>query len=253
LTPVPSDTAVSPEEEAPTPTETAVPPTATAVPPAESAVPPAAVPTSTPAPSTELVFASFDKPAVRAEPVIHHEAIAPDLSNVRNSFLLSQAQLERLSTVGFVVSPGSEKEFFALYERARYSNVPIFVTTDSVLHVYHLLFDKVLRTAEVEHFIPMLRDLNAALLARTDEIYRTLQGTVWEDAARRTVAFVGVASKVLDPEVQVPTYAADLVEAEVALVEEAAGIMPSPVFPELTYGEDYTQYIPPAITRRASP
>jgi hypothetical protein len=181
---------------------------------------------------------------VRAEPVIHHEEIAADLSNVHNPFLLSQAQVDRLSSDGFVVSAGSEKEFFTLYERARYNNVPIFVTTDSLLHVYHLLFDKVLRTAEVEHFIPMLRDLNAALLARTDEMYRALQDTDWEDPARRTVAFVGVASKVLDPNVRVPAYAADLAEAEVALIEDAAGMLPSPIFPELRYGEDYTQYIP---------
>lgn len=58
------------------------------------------------------------------------------------------------------------------------------------------------------------------------------------------MAFVGVASKLLDPDVQVPDYAADLVEAELALVEDAAGILPSPLFPGLEYGEDYTQYIP---------
>jgi hypothetical protein len=177
-------------------------------------------------------------------PVLYHEAIAPDLSNVQIPFVLSQSQLERLARDGFVVSPGVEKEFFTLYEKARYANVPIFVTSDSLLHVYHLLFDKVLRTAEVQYFIPLLRDLNQSLLARADEQYQTLQGTNWEDAARRTVAFVGVASRLLDPDVQVPQYAADLVEAELALVEDAAGIMPSPMFPGLKYGEDYTQYIP---------
>jgi hypothetical protein len=67
------------------------------------------------------------------------------------------------------------------------------------LHVYHLLFDKVLRTAEVEHFIPLLRDLNASVLAQTDAQYQALKGGPWEEAALRTVAFVGVASRLLDP------------------------------------------------------
>ncbi|MGD2146790.1 MAG: DUF3160 domain-containing protein, partial [Anaerolineae bacterium] len=241
---VPSATTERPTETSQPPVETTVPPTETRVPPTATAVPPAIAPTSTPAPSTELVFASFNKPAVEAEPVIHHEEIAADLSNVQNPFLLSQTQLDRLARDGVVVSPGSEKEFFTLYEQARYNNVPIFVTSDSLLHVYHLLFSKVLRTAEVEHFIPLLRDLNAALLARTDEIYQALQDTDWEDPARRTVAFVGVASKVLDPDVEVPAYAAELVEAEVALVGDAAGMLPSPIFPELMNGEDYTQYRP---------
>ncbi len=224
-------------------------PTSTATPPSVPTDTPQAVtevpsPTSTPSQEAELVFASFEKPAVKAEPVIHHEEVAADLSNVRNPFLLSQAQLDRLARDGFVVSPGDEKEFFTLYEQARYDNVPVFVTTDSLLHIYHLLFDKVMRTAEVEYFIPLLRDLNRAMLARTDELYQALKGSDWEDAARRTVAFVGVGSRLLDDEVEVPTYVADMVEEQLAPIEEASRVAPSPVFPTLEHGEDYTQYTP---------
>jgi hypothetical protein len=172
-------------------TSTETPEAATEIP---SVTPTSSAPTSTPSKEAELVFASFDKPAVSAEAVIHHEEIAPDLSNVRNPFLLSQPQRERLGEDGFVVSPGDEKEFFTLYEQARYDNVPVFVTTDSLLHVYHLLFDKVLRTAEVAYFIPLLRDLNRAMVSRTDELYQALKGSEWEDAALRAVAFVGVAA-----------------------------------------------------------
>ena len=231
-TPLPEPGTSTPVPEAPTATSDEV----STVPPTRSSV--------TPAEGTQLAFASFEKPEVEAEPLMHHEGIAPDLSNVRNPFLLSQAQIERLAREGVVVSPGDEKEFFTLYERARYDNVPIFVTSDSLLHVYHLLFDKVLRTAEVEHFIPLLRDLNAALLRRTDAIHRSLDDTEWEEPARRTVAFVGVASRVLDPDVSVPSYVTDLVEEQVALIEEAATVAPSPVLPTLEHGEDYTQYKP---------
>ncbi len=227
------------------PTETpGVPSTPLRASPSPPTETPIALPTPAALVSVKPVFAPFEEPAVEVVPAIHHEPIALDLSNVRVSFALSEAQRERLARDGFVVSPGVEKEFFTVYEKARYANVPIFVTSDSLLHVYHLLFDKVLRTAEVQYFIPLLRDLNQALLAQTDSQYQVLRGTGWEDAARRTVAFVGVASKLLDPDVQVPDYAADLVEAELALIEDAAGILPSPLFPGLEYGEDYTQYIP---------
>ncbi|MFB0534820.1 MAG: DUF3160 domain-containing protein [Anaerolineae bacterium] len=228
----------------PVPPTSAPEPTATPIPVSAPTEPPTALLTPAALVSAKPVFAPFEEPVVEAVPAIYHEPIAPDLSNVLVSFALSEAQQERLARDGFVVSPGVEKEFFTVYEKARYANVPIFVTSDSLLHVYHLLFDKVLRTAEVQYFIPLLRDLNQALLAQTDSQYQTLQGTGWEDDARRTVAFVGVASKLLDPDVQVPDYAADLVEAELALIEEAAGILPSPLFPGLEYGEDYTQYIP---------
>ena len=188
-------------------------------------------------------FAPYRRPAVAVEPAIFHEPIAADLGNVVVPFVLSPAQRSQLAEDGFVVSPGVEKEFFTVYEQARYANVPIFVTSDSLLHVYHLLFDKTLRTAEREYFIPLLADLNAALLEAVDAQYRELQGTAWEEAARRTVAFAGVGSKLLDPEVEVPAYARELVEAELALIEEAAGFEESPIFPGLPNGEDYTQYI----------
>ena len=234
---------------APTPQPTTAPPTVAAPTRASTATAPTAAPT---VPATvparpaglSLVFATFQEPAVLAVPTVRQEPIAPDLSNVHVAFALSGEQRARLARDGFVVSPGAEKEFFTLYEKARYDNVPIFVTSDSLLHAYHLLFDKVLRTAESKYFIPELRDLNAALLARAEEDYQALEGTSWHDAARRTVAFVGVASRLLDPNVRVPAYAADLVQAELALIDGAAGLQPSPLFPGLEFGEDYTQYIP---------
>ena len=54
----------------------------------------------------------------------------------------------------------------------------------------------------------------------------------------------GSGSRLLDPELAVPAYARELVDAEVALVTAADGIQLSPLFPGLESGEDYTQYIP---------
>ena len=190
------------------------------------------------------VFAVYEEPPVDVVAASFHDPIAPDLSNVRVPFILSETQRQRLAEQGFVVSPGMDKEFFTLYEKARYSNEPIFVTSDSLLHVYHLLFDKVLRTAEREYFIPLLSALNKAMLAETEKQYQALKETPWEEAARRTVAFIGVGSQLLDSQVVVPDYAADLVEAELARIDEAGGLRPSPLFTGLANGEDYSQYIP---------
>jgi hypothetical protein len=115
-------------------------------------------------------FAAYRENAGNIAAQLKHEEILPDLGNVRIPYMLSQAQIEKLSQVGFVVSPGQEKEFFTLYEKARYDNLPVFVTSDSLLHVYHLMFSKVLRTAESNYFIPLLRQMNQALILRSDEI-----------------------------------------------------------------------------------
>jgi hypothetical protein len=230
----------------PTPEPTAAPPETT--PAGEAAL--TATPPETPSPETQLpkftkpVFAVYREPGVNTVPNIYHEAVAPGLSNVHVSFALSQAQRSQLERDSFVVTPGTEKEFFTLYEQARYRNVPIFVTSDSLLHVYHLLFSKVLRTAEVEYFIPLLRGLNQAVGAATQTNYQQLENTPWEEEARHAVAFVSVAGRLLDPGFEVPPYARELVDEELANIQSASGIIRSPIFPGLAFGEDYTQYIP---------
>jgi len=195
-------------------------------------------------PDTRMAFASFDAAPVQVQGYAAGLDATPAWESVYNPFLLSQEQIAALQLNGFVVSPGTELEFFTVYEKARYANVPIFVTSDALLHSYHLLFDKVLRTAETEQFIPILKGLNAAMLAKSEEIYQQLTGTDWENDAMRLVAFFGVGSQLLDASVQVPAYAQQLVNAEIANVNAAAGMVASPLFPSLVYGEDYTQYIP---------
>ncbi|MBE0697639.1 MAG: DUF3160 domain-containing protein, partial [Anaerolineaceae bacterium] len=189
-------------------------------------------------------FATFNEPETSKKAVLQPYTLEANLSNVVNPFLLSAAQVERLGKDGFVVTPGNEKEFFTIYEKARYANVPIFVTSDSLLHSYHLLFDKILRTTETQHFIPLLADMNRALLAQAGAQYNELKGSDWEDAALRSVAFLSVGSRLLDSAAEIPAYAEDLTNQELALIDAADGIKPSPLFPGLEFGEDYTQYIP---------
>jgi len=190
------------------------------------------------------LFAVFSESPGEVTALIQQEKTAADLSNVRNLFLLSQGQIDRLGHDGFVVTPGTEKEFFALYEKARYANLPIFVTSDALLHSYHLMFDKTLRVAEEKHFIGLLEQLNQAMLQQSDQIYQTLQNTSWEPAARRLVAYFGVGSALLEPDSSIPAYAQSMVQDELALIQSAEGIQPSAIFPDLPFGEDYTQYIP---------
>ncbi len=229
------------ETSAPTVEEGAQPPQEPTLAPEEIARPPrveGAIPS----------FAEYREPQTSKQAVLQPYSIDANLGNVYNPFLLSEAQLQRLAQDGFVVTPGNEKEFFTVYEKARYANVPIFVTSDSLLHSYHLLFDKVLRTAETQHFIPLLAAMNQALLAKADEQYLALQssgaGAEWQDAALRTAAFLAVGSRLLDPAAAIPAYTQSLVDQELALISAADGIMPSPIFPGLDHGEDYTQYIP---------
>jgi hypothetical protein len=206
--------------------------------------PPTATPTRTPTPLPAGQFAAYVTEPVQVQPAVSQEPIAADLSNVSSALLLSPQQRQHIAQDGFVVSPSEEKEFYVLYEKARYNYEPILVTTDSLLHTYHLLFDKLLRALETEEFIPALQELNARMLLNAQAQYEELRGTMLEESARRNVAFFAVGSWLLDPSVEVPAYAQDLAEAELALIAAHRGVEKSPLFPALPYGEDYTQYIP---------
>ena len=213
------------------------PPTATATATAT------AMPTPTPRASRGAGFAAYRAPAVAGTPRVKPYSVAPDLSNVgiHKDVVLSAEARALLARNAFVVTPGDDREFFHLYERLSYDRVPAFITTDSVLHVYHLLFDKVLRETERENLAPALASLTDEMLAASVAQHEQLKGTALEGAARRNVAFFAVGARLLNPRATVPAAVQPQVEAELALVDAHAGPAPSPIF---GYVEDYSQYVP---------
>ena len=166
--------------------------------------------------------------------------------------LTPQAQA-LLSQNGFVVlppNPGEFREFYQIYESYRYEQGNLFVTTDSIYHVYHLLFDKMLRDLERDYFIADLGSLTSAMLSASYQQYQSLRGTSLEEPGLRNVAFFAVAAQLLGLPDAVPGEASDLVNAEVGLINAAGGPQISPLWdrpdlaPEDKLIEDYSQYKP---------
>lgn len=254
-TPLPEATPVLPESPAPVETEDAPPTNPPPEPPAtqEPSLPPVELPEDVYAPA----FAGY-----QVEPVSLPQSFAGDytlpldLSTVQGMDLLALTpqQLDLLAKNGFVVAapvPGQYREFYQVYESQRYQlDQPLFITTDSVYHVYHLIFDKMLRDLERDSFIPALELLTDALLRASQEQYQTLTGTPLEEPARRNMAFFAAAARLLEMQTPTPPEAADLVEAELALIDDHAGAAISPIWdrPDLPEDkkliEDYSQYIP---------
>ncbi|HRE48755.1 MAG TPA: DUF3160 domain-containing protein [Aggregatilineales bacterium] len=168
---------------------------------------------------------------------------APDFSNVILGDALSADEKAYLAKNLFVVSPTNEKLFYTVYEKARYARQPLLITVDSMLHSFHLSFKYLLRASE-RIFIPKLTTMNAALLAKADSYYQALKGTAWEAAATQAVGYFGLATKFTFPDVALPSYVKDAVEADYAAALAAAGIAPSAIFPDMAFGEDWSQYKP---------
>ncbi len=202
-------------------------------------------------------FAKFQ--AINAKVPVHFGgddyALPIDLNSVQftDRVLITDTQRALLSQNGFVVlppKPGEFREFYQIYESSRYGEQPVFITTDSVYHVYHLIFDKMLRDLERDSFIAILNSLTATMLNASYDQYTSLKGTPLEEPALRNVAYFAVAARLLDLPDRIPLEAADLANAELALINSAAGPQISPLWDRTDLPgdkkliEDYSQYIP---------
>lgn len=208
-------------------------------------------------------FATYEEISVNISPKIPAYSVSQNLSNVTNAsdFTFSDAAKNLLIKNAFVVKPSYNNEFFPLYESNRYSYTPSFVTTDSMLHNYHLMFDFLLKQLEEQKLAAELKQLNANMLSESLNQYNNLKGTEWENAAKRNVGFFAVGSRLLDQSVNIPSVVANEVNQELALIETHQGIEKSPVMnigggqdtmidtpqgPQSLEAlkEDYSQYIP---------
>ena len=176
-------------------------------------------------------------------PCVEPYSIAPDLGNVDNlwQFYLEDGMKDKLAQNGFVVCGNAGNEFFEEYESNRYSQTASFVTVDSLMHTYHLYFSHLMRNTEKNHLAGQLSRLSQLMLADSQNVYETLKGTAWEEAALRTAAFFTVGTCLLDGQTTPDGAAAGSAEEELNRILAADGIDVSTVTGEL---EDYSQYAP---------
>lgn len=198
-------------------------------------------------------FTYYKDVPVNEQPRLKPYQIAADLSNVENSgrFEFSPDAQERLIENGFVVLPEPGVEFFLSYEFNRYDSIPNFITTDAMLHNYHLFFQHLLKTVEQEQLISELKKLNTGMAKAAEKQWQALKNTSWENAALRNIAFFAVGSKLLDPAAEIPAQVKNEVQAELDLIKAQRDTAVSPVMslgsaPDIleSLKEDYTQYIP---------
>ncbi|HOZ36894.1 MAG TPA: DUF3160 domain-containing protein [bacterium] len=208
-------------------------------------------------------FSSYQEIPVNFEPQVTAYTVKNDLSNVSNAadFTFSTTTLGLLTQNSFVVRPAYYNEFYPLYEANRYSYIPSFITTDSLLHNYHLMFDFLLKQLEEQKLVAELKQLNVEMLSSALAQYAELKETDWANAAQRNVGFFAVASRLLDASFEVPALVSDEVNQELALISAHQVIAKSPVMnigggsdtlidtPQGSQSlealkEDYSQYVP---------
>ncbi|MDI6791872.1 MAG: DUF3160 domain-containing protein [bacterium] len=191
----------------------------------------------------ETEFGLYQPYLVDVTPAVPSYIIAGDFSNVSNfkEFAFNEKEEELLRANGFVVKRSEYKQVYDVYNDCKKRGRPIFVTTDALLHTFHILYDYTLRDLEVRQFAPDLKGLTQALLQRTQAQYDEADTGAVKEAALKNLAYFAVAARLLDDSFDIPAAVKDVVESELTLIETHAGFSPSPIF---GYKEDYSQYVP---------
>ena len=196
----------------------------------------------------ETEFGTYHPYVVEIVPDAEQYTVEADFSNVVNfsDFRFTEAEENLLAANYFVVSPVRDKggtgykEIYDIYNECREEGIPIFVTTDAMLHTYHLCFDKILKTIEQQKLFGDLHDMLLSLFYETVAQYETAQNSTVLSALTRNLNYLVVAITLLDSTFDSGINGGPYLE-ELTLIQEHSGFEISPVF---GYAEDYSQYIP---------
>ena len=179
-----------------------------------------------------------------------------NMNNITKVFHLSTSQEKLLKNNGFVVIDyGRVDDIVEPYKDMKEKGIPVFVTSDTLLHLYHIQFNEILKGIEEREFFDMLLKLSKAFFDNAKADYQTFEDPDLKEAARRNVAYFGVALKLLQTptkdyngsediptvEFTIPNYVEEEVNSELNAIEKHSGFEDSSIF---HYNEDYSQYLP---------
>ncbi len=171
----------------------------------------------------------------------------PDFGDVNNfdqvSWNFNGIDSALLRANHFTVKKSQYKQLFDVYNSCTWNGTPIFVTTDAVLHTYHVLFDRILAEIEMKKFVAELNALTENLIIETETVYSQSIQPEAKEAARRNLAFFSVAKKLLGEKTAIPATVAALVDSELVLIDRHQGYRISPIFGYFS-ALDYSQFQP---------
>jgi hypothetical protein len=173
--------------------------------------------------------------------------LVTNLSDVESRFLGRSELKELLRRNGFVVvDGGAVDDITAPYKQLLEQEIPIYVTADTPLHLFHIQFDETLKEIEENVFYPDILEATRLLLESSQEDYEAFRGDL-KEAAKRNAAYFSVALKQFDPEFSPPSYVKELVSWECEQIEGHRGISDYLTARDRSIfriPEDYSQYKP---------
>ena len=181
---------------------------------------------------------------IQVEARVKPYCVSPDLSNIENAEIFgefSKDQLELLAKNNFVVNPTKEEQLFYIYEDNEYKDIPSFITTDSVLQVYHIFYDFTLRTLENDKLLGLTEEMTEKMLKNSISLYNELENKKMKEVQIKNIAFFSIAQLALEKELpkDVPEEAKKIALEELEKIKEHNGFGKSSLFP---YDLDFSQF-----------
>lgn len=201
--------------------------------------------------SVETDFATYEPYTIDIIPNALQYEIKSDFSNISNfsSFNFTDSEKEKLLENYFVVTDRIDeddygyKDIYDIYNEARDTNIPQFITSDAVLHVFHKMFDKVLKNSETKYFFSRLEQLEQALYTEALNHYAENDDVFIKNCFKTVASYFAVSLSLLDDDFVPSPIVADTVQLELDLISASAGYANTPLFNN-AYSEDYSQYKP---------
>ena len=175
----------------------------------------------------EVILPKFEETSVEA--AVPEYSVAEDLSNISNIndyindyFTFNDEQTKALVENKFFVDGSRAYEQpFEIYEGNEYGFLPNFVTADSLLHLFHVSYDALLRELEVEKFMPRLIEVSRTMAIKSLEDYNNAKDPVVKELAKKNAAYFVLAEKLFGEEFsgELPQEVKDLVEKEYKNIE----------------------------------
>lgn len=191
----------------------------------------------------KMITVDYDSDAIKYNPSIAAYKPKADLSDVYDieRVYLGDEAREKLARNNFVVAYGSEAEFFDLYEFNRYAQYASFVTTDSMMHTYHLYFAMLQENTERNYLYGNIERLSKRMYDNCLAQYEELKGSEWEEASRLNTAYFAIACTLLETDIDIPEEVKETVDEEIKKINASDTVAVSEITGAM---EDYSQYKP---------
>ncbi len=123
---------------------------------------------------------------------------------IMQKYSLTNFEIDRIRNNGFVVSERlAEQSFFEQLRKIYHSDLPVFISTDAILHAFHRSYDAILKDCEIGFIIPKLQELFAGIKGSFPVLEtRYVNNAIMEQRLKDLDFYITVPAKILDNNIQ---------------------------------------------------